>query len=263
MFVEINFFLKIQPFANWYFPLVWFGYILLIDALVYKLKGSSLISNRFPQFFGMLILSVLIWWGFELINLAVKNWQYVGTAAMSEGSRLVMKNLAFATVAPAVMETAELLRTLHAFDHAYLKRKHKISKRFLHGMVELGIAALILPFFFPAFTYPLVWTSFFLILDPINYLHRQPSMIQHVKDRKLAIPLTLMAAGIMCGFLWEFWNYWAVRKWVYEIPFVGFFKIFEMPLLGYMGYFPFALELYAVYWFVRSLFVPKERLLSE
>jgi hypothetical protein len=30
---------------------------------------------------------------------------------------------------------------------------------------------------------------------------------------------------------------------------VGFLKIFEMPVLGYLGYLPFALELYAMYWF--------------
>ena len=53
----------------------------------------------------------------------------------------------------------------------------------------------------------------------------------------------------MLGFLWEFWNYYAIPKWTYDIPFVGFFKIFEMPILGYLGYLPFALELYAMYYF--------------
>ena len=50
IFVEANFFFKIQPFASWYFPIIWVGYILVIDALIYKLKGSSLISNRIGQF---------------------------------------------------------------------------------------------------------------------------------------------------------------------------------------------------------------------
>ena len=36
-------------------------------------------------------------------------------------------------------------------------------------------------------------------------------------------------------------------KWFYTVPFVGFAKIFEMPLLGYGGYWPFAWELYALY----------------
>ncbi len=262
-FVELNFFLKIQPLANWYFPLVWIGYILIIDALIYKLKRNSLISNRLSTFIGMALLSAGVWWIFELMNLAVNNWTYTSTTSMSRIASLLMRNISFATVLPAVMETAELFRTFHLFDAITLKKKYRISTRFIHIMMELGVAALILPFFFPSFTYPLVWLSFFLILDPINYLHHQPSIIQHLKDRKLAIPITLLLAGIFCGFLWEFWNYWAIRKWVYDIPFLGFFKIFEMPVIGYLGYFPFAFELYALYWFARSLFYHKEHILER
>jgi hypothetical protein len=78
-------------------------------------------------------------------------------------------------------------------------------------------------------------------------------MISHLKDRKLAIPLSVFLAGNICGFLWEFWNYWAIPKWHYSIPWIGFFKIFEMPVLGYLAYGFFALELFAMYYFVISL----------
>ncbi len=43
------------------------------------------------------------------------------------------------------------------------------------------------------------------------------------------------------------WNYWSYPKWKYEIPFVDFLHVFEMPLLGYTGYLPFALELFGLY----------------
>ncbi len=33
-----------------------------------------------------------------------------------------------------------------------------------------------------------------------------------------------------------------LSKWIYEVPFVSRFKIFEMPVLGYAGYLPFGLE---------------------
>jgi hypothetical protein len=49
-------------------------------------------------------------------------------------------------------------------------------------------------------------------------------------------------AGALCGVLWETWNYWAGSKWYYTIPFVGYFKIFEMPILGFLGFPPFALQ---------------------
>ena len=39
---QINFFLKIQPFADWYFPIIWIGYILIIDAVIYNINKKSL-----------------------------------------------------------------------------------------------------------------------------------------------------------------------------------------------------------------------------
>jgi hypothetical protein len=36
-------------------------------------------------------------------------------------------------------------------------------------------------------------------------------------------------------------------KWVYDVPFVDWFKLFEMPILGYGGYLPFALEVFAAW----------------
>lgn len=265
--VEINFFLKIQPFANWYFPIIWLGYILIIDALVYKLKSRSLISNRFYQFLGMLVISSLFWWIFDFSNLSLNNWTYSGLEGISSTKALFNKNLfgslSFATVLPALFETVELIRSIHLFDKKKLKKKHKISKRLLHTMTILGIICFFLPLIIPRLAFPLIWLSLFLILDPINYLHKQPSIIGHLKDRKLAIPLSLLFAGIILGFLWEFWNFWAIPKWTYNVPYVGFFKIFEMPILGYFGYFPFAFELYAMYWFTRSLFLHKEYLLAQ
>ena len=258
--LELNFFFKIEPFASWYFPLIWLGYLLVVDALVYKLRGNSLISNRLPTFIGMVVISALFWWVFEFTNLALHNWTYQGTGGLG-----MMKNLfgtlSFATVLPAFFETVELIRSVHLFNCVRLKKSYRLSKTFLHSLMILGIACFVAPLVLPAFTFPLIWLSFFLLLDPMNYLHGQPSILKHLKDRKLAVPLSLLLAGIILGFFWEFWNYWAVPKWTYDIPFVGFFKIFEMPVLGYLGYFPFAFELYAMYWFVRSLFARREKLL--
>ena len=51
--------------------------------------------------------------------------------------------------------------------------------------------------------------------------------------------------------LWEFWNYWAIGKWIYTvpIPFAGP-KIFEMPLLGFLGFPAFAVEVYSLQNFI-------------
>jgi hypothetical protein len=47
---------------------------------------------------------------------------------------------------------------------------------------------------------------------------------------------------LICGFFWELWNWKSLAKWIYTVPFVERWHVFEMPLLGYAGYLPFGLE---------------------
>ena len=257
LFAELNFYFKIEPFASWYFPIIWLGYILLVDAIIYKLKAHSLIMSRKEQFVKALLLSTLIWWLFEIINYRVSNWSYSGVLPTAFISRKFYGTIAFATVLPAIIETFELLKTFNLFNKLKLKKHQDITHFFLHSMTFLGVLMLSLTIFWPKYFFPLVWVAFFFILDPINYLHSQPSIIGYWKNGNYKTPLILFVAGTVTGVLWEFWNYYAVTKWFYEIPFVNFFKIFEMPILGYLGYGPFAFELFAMYYFVRSLHKPK------
>jgi len=257
LFSEVNFYFKIEPFASWYFPIIWFGYIFVVDAVVYKLKGHSLIMSRKEQFLKALLLSALIWWLFELINYRLTNWSYAGVLPVSSFARKIYGTVAFSTVLPAITETFELVKTFKLFDKFKLLKHHNLTHKFLNSMVYIGVIMLILSVAYPKYFYPFVWFSFFFVLDPINYLHKQPSIIGYWKNGNIKIPLMLFVAGILCGLLWEFWNYYAVTKWFYEIPFLGFFKIFEMPILGYLGYGPFALELFAMYYFARSLHLGK------
>jgi hypothetical protein len=62
-----------------------------------------------------------------------------------------------------------------------------------------------------------------------------------------------LLAGAVCGIFWEFWNYWAAAKWLYIFPIGQGSKIFEMPVLGYLGFPAFALECRVMFEFVRSL----------
>ena len=57
---------------------------------------------------------------------------------------------------------------------------------------------------------------------------------------------SLALGAVICGFFWEMWNYYSYPKWIYHTPGAQFLHVFEMPLLGYGGYVPFALELCAL-----------------
>ncbi len=63
---------------------------------------------------------------------------------------------------------------------------------------------------------------------------------------------SLMLGGFFCGVLWEFWNFWAGSKWLYHIPYFGDWRVFEMPVLGFLGFPPFALECWILYHLLRA-----------
>src|SRR3989344_4271427 len=180
IFVEMNFFLHVEPLIYLSFPLAWIGYILVVDAVVYKIRRHSLISNRFQQFLGMFIISTVFWWIFEFLNIPVQNWLYIGGEHLGVYIHL-FTFISFGTVLPALFETVELIKSVHLFKDVK-QRKRKISKNTLHFIMIVGMLCFIAPILLPLYTYPLIWASIFLILDPINYIHRQPSVIGHIKE---------------------------------------------------------------------------------
>jgi hypothetical protein len=65
-------------------------------------------------------------------------------------------------------------------------------------------------------------------------------------NRDWRLVLVLFAAALICGAFWEMWNMHAWPKWVYTFPYLNQYKIFEMPLAGYLGYLPFGLDIWAL-----------------
>ena len=105
------------------------------------------------------------------------------------------------------------------------------------------IALLIWPQYFPAF----MWMSLYLIIDPVNVWLKNKNLFMFTDKRDWRPVMSLWIGTLICGFFWELWNYYAFPKWIYTVPYVDFWYIFEMPLLGYLGYLPFGLEILAFY----------------
>ncbi|MGZ3591613.1 MAG: DUF4332 domain-containing protein, partial [Thermodesulfobacteriota bacterium] len=82
------------------------------------------------------------------------------------------------------------------------------------------------------------------------------SLLRDLKEGNPRKIYLLLIAGLICGLLWEFWNFWAPSKWVYTVPFFDRAKGFEMPFLGFLGFPPFAVQAYVMYNFI-SLFRSK------
>jgi hypothetical protein len=242
--------------ANWFgppplrhhafFPL-WFGYVLVVDGLVRLRAGESLLTRSPGRWALLFAFSVPLWWVFEWANRFLGNWRYVLPYPYDPVTYALLASLAFSTVMPALFETASLVRTVRPFAGPIRGPVFDPGRAGLVAIAVLGGAMFAASLRWPGVAFPLVWIGLFLLLDPVNRLLGWRSLAAEVARGRWDTVLVLWVAGLVCGFFWEMWNAFAMPKWVYHVPFVGEPKLFEMPLLGYGGYLPFALEVFAAY----------------
>lgn len=243
-------------FLNWYldglrtqilfFPL-WLGYALTVDALVFYRKGSSLLTRNFKRYTALFLISAPAWWLFELFNLRTLNWIYVGKEFFSEFEYGVYSTLSFSTVIPSVFGTAELISSFKWIKYFTNRKKIIPAKKFLLIHFLSGLLMLSLIVIFPEDFFVFVWFSVFFILEPVNVWMGNNSVYNSLSKGNWTEIISLLTGCIICGFFWEMWNYLSYPKWIYDIHFANVLHIFEMPLPGYLGYFPFGLELISLY----------------
>ena len=203
----------------------------------------------------MAILSIFLWMIFELYNRELLNWTYVG---MPRGlvARYLGYGWSFATILPAVLETADLLMALGRAKTGAAPSPPTPVKSSIPWIV-IGAAMLIAPLLAPwptkVYMFGFVWLGFIFLADALNYRARRPSLLGDLSVGYRARLRALLEAGLLCGFLWEFWNYWARAKWLYIFPIFENHTLFEMPVVGYLGFPPFALEIFAMYTLATAL----------
>ena len=241
------------PRTHWGFFPLWLGYCLAVDAAVFFRKGSSLFSRDPGGYVGMYLISALAWWVFEFINWRTANWIYLGEENTGPIGFFVLSSFSFSTVIPAVFGTAELVATFRPIRNLKSSRPLLLTRSSLTVMFASGWVMLALLFIWPKYFFPLVWISVFFILEPINARRGYHTLTGFVAEGDWRPVIALSTGCLICGFFWEMWNFFSYPKWIYEIPFVGFLKIFEMPLLGYGGYIPFSWELFAFYHLILGL----------
>ena len=238
------------PLAQYSFFPLWLGYILLVDAIVLRRTGTSLLTRNAAAFWGMFLVSAPLWWAFEGINHFTQNWRYLGVEHYSTLRYAVLASWQFSIVVPAVFETAELVGTWDFLRRVRSGPALVLPNGYVVAAIVAGLACTAALVLWPRYVFPVAWLSLALILDPINYLQGRPSILEVLRRGDWRIVVALAAASLICGWFWEMWNYWALPKWEYSIPAVDFARVFEMPLLGYGGYLPFGLEVYAGYHFL-------------
>jgi hypothetical protein len=249
---------------------VWLAYVLFLEGLLTLLQGKSPVRKRPHHFLLLFLASIFIWCVFDAINfnLGMHAWNYIGMPGSHPRTpgnftdRAVGYFFAFGTIVPGMLMSGQVLLELGAFNWARCGAGFQPAFRMPHWGLYLSLIAglAMLAWVLLARTQVtnyVLWTSLVFLLDPINYWLGRPSMFRDWERGWFGRTLAAFAGGLICGLLWEFWNYWALTKWTYHLPFLGrleHYKYFEMPIPGLLGFIPFGIECWIMWQMMRIPF---------
>ncbi|OHB79155.1 MAG: hypothetical protein A2V98_00205 [Planctomycetes bacterium RBG_16_64_12] len=245
--------------THWGFFPLWLGYCLTVDALVLARKGDSMLVRNPGAYVALFVISAPAWWLFEFLNWRTENWLYEGRKHFTDLQYSLLASLSFSTVMPAVFGTAELVSTFRWLRRMRPGPVVAPTRATLLVLFVTGWLTLALLLVWPRYFFPFLWASVYLILEPVNVLLGNRSLIGYTAQREWRPILALSVGCLICGFFWEMWNFYCYPKWIYQIPLVDFLPVFEMPLLGYCGYVVFSWELFALYHLVAGLLKEEEQ----
>jgi hypothetical protein len=236
--------LGVPLIKSWFYAFAWWSFLVILDGMNSRRIGRSVLFKKPADLLAAALVSVPAWLIFELYNLRLKNWSYHDLPP-SLLIRAVGHFVAFATVLPALMELA-------AFFKPGLERLLRparplpVTRTGLAASTGIGLVLLVLPLLWPKFFFPFVWMGFIFLLEPLNYRAGRASFLGDLEKGNLVRLLSWMAAGLSAGILWESFNFWAGSHWEYHLPYLDLGRIFQMPVFGYLGFIPFALEIFAL-----------------
>ncbi|MBI1176844.1 DUF4332 domain-containing protein [bacterium] len=232
-----------QPFYAW----AWWGYILILDGYAAIARGDSLLTTRWKYFVPICTWSITFWFFFELINARIRNWYYVGVFPYDEWlAGGVFTVAAFATVFMGIFTTVDALGASGLWS-TWRGPRRQFPRRLTYTLQFIGGTTAALALLFPYYLAPLVWGSFTLIVDPWNYRRGARSLLRDLEDGNYGLLARLLLAGLICGVVWESLNFFAPQKWIYTVRGLEGFKLFEMPMIGFLGFPALALDSMAGY----------------
>ena len=244
--------LEVSFMKTWFFCFSWWSFILVMDSLNFRKRKASPLSDSVKNFLFSAFISVLVWLVFELFNLRVQNWTYHNLPP-NILERWLGYFVAFASVIPA-------MREISLFAQSFFSKKRLVWFRIratpalLKSWFFSGIILIILALAWPRLFFPFIWLCFIFLLEPINFWLKNKTLLKDVEKKDWTRFWSWLLAGLVAGFLWEFWNFWAGSHWEYSIPYLNSWRVFQMPVFGYTGFLPFALEVFALYQFLFALY---------
>lgn len=258
------------------FTPLWWGFITLLDGLVYARSGGYSLMSKKPKLFVItMVVSLFAWYYFEYFDyFALGNWYYPNSVQIPELSHttiVIFYLLAYTTVWPAVFEWYTLLHTFPKLAVKYADGpKIKLPGT---ALLIIGLGLMALMVFFP---YPLfwaLWIGIMLVFAGVLVIMDIPSPLSELAKGNWSPMILIALSALFNGFFWELWNFGSAHPtepianpnyWVYDVPYVNVIHLFsEMPLLGYFGYLAFGLMVWLIFIWAGRVFGFNTYLLNE
>lgn len=227
-----------------WFVFAWTAWLVVLDGLIERLGGASYGQQRRRELGAMLVWSVPFWFVFELYNLVLLNWYYVAVPR-DERLQAVFAAVAFSTVLPACFFHADVIALTRVAR--WQCRPWRASGALVGLLWVVGVVFLVAPLVRPQQAFWMLWGALLVVPDLINRHRGSPSLLRDLEDGHLGRIASLLIGGLIAGGVWESLNYPARTKWLYTVPGFEQLKLFEMPLLGFVGFPLLALEAFASY----------------
>lgn len=236
------------PFQRYTFLPLWLGFIVTVNAVTRRATGTCLLVRAPRRWLALFVTSAVFWWVFEWLNRFSHNWHYLGVGDFGAAAYALNATLCFSTVLPAVNAVAELLANVGGMTVRAAGPPFRWLRRRAAGFVLIaaGVAGLLGTGFAPLQWYAALWAAPLAMLVGDSIVARRDDVVAEVAEGNWGRCVTWAVAALVCGFFWEMWNVHSAARWIYTVPYVDRWHLFEMPLLGYAGYLPFGLECYFV-----------------
>lgn len=260
--------------VNWaVLPLFW-GFTLMLDGWVYVRRcGHSIIADNPKAIIGIGVSAILGWMIFEYLNnFVADSWYYPKADLIPQDEFVVYAVIGSSGLIPPAVEWYALLRTFRGFTNRYTNGPKITSPNWVtNGILIFAVLALFFTPFFPNQLYAALWYSPLIILTITLEKCGIWTPFTAIKNGNWSFVLLLALSYLFQGFLFESWNYLSASHiagapdhcgvinqvvdvsfnpnyWVYSIPYLSVFHVFEMPILGYLGYLPFGV--YCGVWWI-------------
>lgn len=244
-------------------PLFW-GFALMLDGWVYVRNGGKSIISETPQeIIGIGIASIGGWMLFEYLNLFVnEDWFYPKGDIISSEQFLLYAIVISSGLLPLAFEWYSLFYTFPALRQRFSKGIKIVVPEWLKTIAGIiALVGLLGAGLFPNQLFFSLWLAPPLLLavalDKIGVWTPLRSIGKGNWTPTLLFALTYLVEGLFL----EGQNYFsaihdgreiifteAPAYWQYNLPYVNAFHLFEMPLLGYLGYLPFGV--YCWLWWI-------------